>query len=65
MEYSIEGGAFVSLPVAEVEQLAFPMWSEQKFQASNLSGQNIRLKIIATGGPSSRIAAGDFGAGIF
>ncbi|MDR6431307.1 DUF4815 domain-containing protein [Brucella pseudogrignonensis] len=65
MEYSIDGGDFTDLPLSETEQLSFPLWSERKFQATGLSGQNIRLKIKATGGPASRLVAGDFGTGVF
>lgn len=65
MEYSIDGGGFASLPLAQTEQLSFPLWSERKFEKEALSGQNIRLKIKATGGPAARVVAGDFGTGIF
>lgn len=65
MDYSVDSGAFVSLPLAATEQLAFPLWSERKFEKSALSGQNIRLKIKATGDPAARVVAGDFGTGIF
>lgn len=65
MQYSLNGNAFVELPQTAIEPLNFPQWSERKFEKANLSGQNIRFKIIATGGAAARVLAGDFGAGWF
>ncbi|OCP17431.1 MULTISPECIES: DUF4815 domain-containing protein [unclassified Ensifer] len=65
VQYSIDGGAWQSLPLASTEALSFPLWTERKYQASPVSGGQVRLKITATGGPSARLIAGDFGAGVF
>ncbi|MCJ8517828.1 hypothetical protein ABID21_000656 [Pseudorhizobium tarimense] len=65
MHYSIDGGAWVSLPLAETEALAFPLWVERKHEKTNLTGTTARLRITATGGPAARLAIGDLGAGIF
>jgi hypothetical protein len=62
---SIEGGPFTDLPLASTEALAWPLWTERKYEAPVLSGQTMRLRITGTGGPSARLIAGDFGAGIF
>lgn len=65
MAYSIDLGAWQDLPLTETEQLAFPLWTERKHQKTNLSGQTVRFKITATGGPAARVVAGNFGVGIF
>ncbi|MFC5760521.1 DUF4815 domain-containing protein [Rhizobium sp. GCM10022189] len=65
MAYSIDGGAFVALPLIGTDPLAFPLWTEKKFEATALTGVQARLKISATGGPDARLMIGDFGAGIF
>ncbi|ASS56886.1 DUF4815 domain-containing protein [Rhizobium leguminosarum] len=65
MSYSKDGGAFAALPLVDTDPLAFPLWTEKKFEATGQTGVQVRLKITATGGPDARLAIGDFGAGIF
>lgn len=65
MAYSIDGAAFVSLPLTHTDPLAYPLWTEKKYEATGLSGTLARLKITATGGPAARLIIGDLGAGIF
>lgn len=65
MSYSIDGGAFLDLPLDDVEALAFPLWTERKHEKTPLTGTTIRFKITASGGPAARVIAGDFGVGIF
>ncbi|MDM9647758.1 DUF4815 domain-containing protein [Rhizobium sp. S163] len=64
MSYSVDGGAFVNVPVTSIEALAYPLWSERKHEKTGLNGTNIRLKLTGTGGPDARLIIGDFGAGI-
>ncbi|POO54293.1 DUF4815 domain-containing protein [Agrobacterium rosae] len=65
MAFSIAGQAWTNLPLKATAALAFPLWTEKTYEATNLTGDNVRLKITATGGPAARVMAGDFGAGIF
>lgn len=65
VSYSIDGGAFQALPLAGTEALAYPLWVENKYQANGLTGQKIRLRIKATGGPAARVILGNIQAGIF
>ncbi|UFW80025.1 DUF4815 domain-containing protein [Rhizobium sp. SU303] len=65
MTYSIDGAAFVALPLVDTDPLAYPLWTEKKFEATAVTGTLARLKIEATGGPDARLMIGDFGAGIF
>lgn len=64
MEYQIDGGAWVALPLEGTEPLAFPLWSERHHEEDALTGTNVRLKITGTGGPAARLIIGDFGASI-
>jgi len=65
MDFSIDGGAWTSLPLAETEALAFALWTERKFEVTGQTGTLVRLRVTGTGGPAARIILGDFGAGIF
>ena len=64
MSISVDGGAWQALPLAAVEQLAYPLWTERKYQLTGLTGTTARLRITGTGGPSARLIIGDLGAGI-
>lgn len=65
MKISIDGGAWTDLPLTATEALSYALWTERKYQATGLTGTLARLKITGTGGPASRLALGDLGAGIF
>lgn len=66
MHYSIDGGAWTTLPFVSAEPLQFNGWTERKFEkVGGLAGTSIRLKISGTGGPAARVICGDFGAGVF
>lgn len=66
MQYSIDGGAWTTLPFVSAEQLQFDGWTERKFEkVGGLAGTSIRLRINGTGGPAARLICGDFGAGLF
>lgn len=64
MAYSVDGAAFIDVPVADIDPLSFPLWTERKYEKTPLTGTNIRLKLTGTGGPAARLIIGDFGAGI-
>ncbi len=64
MSYSIDGGAWASLPYVSAEQLSYANWTERKFEKTGLSGTNIRLKISAAGGAAARFTSGDFAAAV-
>lgn len=64
MSISVDGGAWQALPLAAVEQLAYPLWTERKHELAGLTGTTARLRITGTGGPSARLIIGDLGAGI-
>ncbi|CCF19170.1 conserved protein of unknown function [Pseudorhizobium banfieldiae] len=65
MDYSIDDGPWVTLPLDETEALAFPLWVERKHEETGLTGTTARLRITGTGGPAARLIVGDLGAGIF
>lgn len=64
VEISKDGGAWVDMPLDEVEQLPFPQWTERKYELTGQTADLVRLKITGTGGPASRLVIGDLGAGI-
>lgn len=65
MDYSVDGGGWVSLPYVSAEALDVPQWTERKFEKPALTGTTVRLRVSITGGPSARPIIGDFGAGIY
>ncbi|APO76114.1 hypothetical protein AM571_CH03320 [Rhizobium etli 8C-3] len=65
MAFAKDGGAFANLPLVDTDALAFPLWTEKRYEATGQTGTLVRLKISATGGPAARLIIGDFGAGIF
>ena len=62
---SIDDGPFVAMPVAENEQLAFPLWVDRKHELTGQTGTTCRLKLTGTGGPASRLVAGHYSAAVF
>lgn len=64
VEISKDGGAWTSLPLDETEALAFPLWTERKYELTGQTGDLVRLRITGTGGPASRLIVGDLGASI-
>lgn len=65
MEISRDGGAWVQVPLARTEALAFPLWSERKHELTGQTATTCRLRISGMGGPASRLLIGDFSAGVF
>lgn len=65
MAYSVNGGAWSPLPLNKTEALTYALWTEQTFEAAALTGDSVRIRITATGGPAARFVGGDFGASIF
>lgn len=64
VEISKDGGAWVNMPLDSTEALAFPQWTERKYELTGQTADFVRLKITGTGGPAARIVLGDLGAGI-
>lgn len=64
LEMQLDDDDFSPLTLEETEQLADPLWTEQKFMSSDKTAKQARLKLTLTGGPSARSMASDFGAGI-
>jgi hypothetical protein len=62
---SKDGGAFQNLALVDTDALAFPLWTERKYEITNQTGTLVRLRLVATGGPAARLIIGDYGAGIF
>ncbi|MFT4162862.1 DUF4815 domain-containing protein [Shinella sp.] len=62
---SIDGGAWVPMPLVTTDQLAFPLWVERKHELTDQTGTACRLKLHGTGGPASRPVIGDFSAAVF
>ncbi|WP_234186411.1 DUF4815 domain-containing protein [Shinella sp. NM-101] len=65
VDIKIDGGSWDALPLDDTEALAFPNWTERKYQDTGLTGSIAQIRITATGGPSARVLIGDLGAGIF
>ncbi|WP_420408700.1 DUF4815 domain-containing protein [Hoeflea sp.] len=64
VEISKDGGSWVNMPLDSTEALAFPQWTERKYELTGQTADLVRLKITGTGGPAARIMLGDLGAGI-
>jgi hypothetical protein len=64
VEISKDGGAWVNMPLDSTEALAFPQWTERKYELTGQTADLVRLKITGTGGPAARIILGDLGTGI-
>ncbi|CAH0339569.1 DUF4815 domain-containing protein [Rhizobium sp. CECT 9324] len=61
---SKDGGAWTNMPLEENEALAYPLWTERKYELSGQTADLVRLKVTGTGGPASRLVVGDFGASV-
>lgn len=61
---SKDGGSFVDMPLDGTEALAYPLWTERKYELSGQTADLARIRITGTGGPASRLIVGDLGAGI-
>jgi hypothetical protein len=64
VELSKDGGSFVSMPLDETEALAFPLWTERKYELDGQTATTARIRITGAGGPAARLIVGDLGAGI-
>lgn len=64
VELSKDGGSWVDMPLDENEPLAFPLWTERKYELDGQTADTARLRITGTGGPAARLIVGDLGAGI-
>lgn len=64
VELSKDGGAWTNMPLESTEALAFPQWTERKYELTAQTADLVRLRITGTGGPASRIVLGDLGTGI-
>lgn len=62
VEVSLDGGAWIPMPIVEAKALSFPQWTENKYQLEDQTADLVRLKITGTGGPASRLIVGDLGA---
>lgn len=64
VDISKDGGAWTNMPLEETQALAFPQWTERKYELTGQTADLVRLRITGTGGPASRLVIGDLGAAI-
>lgn len=62
VEYDAADDNWQPLPLTETDQLAFPLWTDRKYAAANITAVQGRLRITGTGGAAARLIVGNLGA---
>lgn len=64
VQYRLDAGSWVTMPVTATEISTDPAWVEQNYRAGSLTADLMQLKITLTGGASARPRVADLGAGV-
>ena len=62
VHHDLVDGSWQAMTLTETDALAFPQWTDRKYERAGITGVEGRIRIKGTGGPAARLLVGNLGA---